>query len=181
MCENTSSRALTMKAMHLSRMMRIIREERMREADPSASPGRVLAFLRLAGEVSVADMAMILGARPWSLGKTLAKLEEEGFITREEGERKHLCKVKLTEKGLDPANRPQGRISKVFDTLSEEERAQLAAIFDKLNSEFEKELGLPEDPAERRKALHQKAAGWNHACGPVPPGRFGPGFGPGMF
>lgn len=159
MCNDTDSKALSMKAMHLSRMMRILHEEKMREADPSASSGRVLAFLRLAGEVSVGDMAMVLGARPWSLEKTLSKLSEQGFVSREQGEHKGLDKVRLTEKGLDPKNRPQGRMSKVFGTLTEEERGQLSAILDKLNSGFEKELGLPDDPQERRAALHQKAAG----------------------
>ena len=44
-------------------------------------------------------------------------------------------------------------------TLTDEERAQLAAILDKLNSGFEKELGLPEDPQERKEALRRKSAG----------------------
>ena len=159
MCNNTDSKALSMKAVHLSRMMRMLHEERMRETDPSASPGRVLAFLRLAGEVSVWDMSMVLGARPWSLERTLSKLAEDGFVSREQGEGRHLDKVRLTEKGLDPKNRPQGKVSKVFETLTDEERVQLAAILDKLNSGFEKELGLPEDPQERREALRRKAAG----------------------
>ena len=159
MCENTDSKALTMKTMHLSHLMRILHEENMREMDPSASPGRVLAFLRLVGDVSVGDMSMVLGAKPWSLEKTLAKLVEEGFVSREKGEAKPFDKLSITEKGRDPKNRPQGRTSKVFGTLTDEERAQLAAILDKLNSGFEKELGLPEDPQERKEALRRKSAG----------------------
>ena len=122
MCENTSSKALSMKAMHLSHMMRMLHEEKMRDTDPRASPGRVLAFLRLAEEVSVGDMTMILEVRPHSLEKTLAMLEEDGFVAREQGEKRWLDKVRLTEKGLQPGKRPEGRASKVFGTLSEEAR-----------------------------------------------------------
>ncbi len=159
MCDNTSSKALTMKTVHLSHMMRMLHEERMREMDPSASPGRVLAFLRLAGEVSVGDMAMILGTRPHSLEKALSELVEGGFVSREQGEKKFLDKVKLTDERLEPGCRPQGRASKVFGTLTDEERGQLAAILDKLNAGFEKELGLPEDPQERRAVMRQKCGG----------------------
>ncbi|MBR6871322.1 MAG: hypothetical protein IKM91_06870 [Candidatus Methanomethylophilaceae archaeon] len=67
MCDNTSSKALSMKAMRLSHMMRMLHEEKMRGMDPRASPGRVLAFLRLAEEVSVGDMTMVLGVKPHSL------------------------------------------------------------------------------------------------------------------
>ncbi len=172
MCDNTNSKALSMKTVHLSHMMRMLHEEKMREMDPRASPRRVLAFLRLTGEVSVGDMAMILEARPQSLEKSLAKLEEEGFIAREQGEKRWLDKVSLTEKGKQPGNRPEGKVSKVFGTLTDEERGQLAAILDKLNAGFEKELGVPEDPEERKAFMREKACGWQRGCGPMP------GFGP---
>ena len=175
MCENTSSKALSMKAMHLSHMMRMLHEEKMRDTDPRASPGRVLAFLRLAEEVSVGDMTMILEVRPHSLEKTLAMLEEDGFVAREQGETRWLDKVRLTEKGLQPGKRPEGRASKVFGTLSEEERGQLAAILDKLNAGFEKELGVPEDPEERKAFMRERACGWKPGCGPMPGWN---GFGP---
>ena len=165
MCNDTDSRALSMKTVHLTRMMHIMHEERMREFDPSAAPGRVIAFLRLTGEVTVGDMCMILGTKPRSLEKSLSKLVEEGLVSRQEGEKKWLDKVKLTEKGLEPGKMPKGPMSKVFDTLSEEERGQFAAILDKLNAGFEKELGLPEDPEERRKAVRDKSATFHH--GPV--------------
>ncbi|MBE6521399.1 MAG: hypothetical protein E7Z68_09960 [Thermoplasmata archaeon] len=158
MCDNTSSKALSMKTMHLSHLMRMLHEERMREMDPAASPGRVLAFLRLAGEAPVGDMAMVLGARPRSMENTLSKLVEEGFVSREQGEDKRLDRVKLTEKGADPKNMPEGRVSKVFGALTEEERGQLASILDKLNAGFEKELDLPEDPKERRAAMCQRSS-----------------------
>ena len=159
MCENTGSKALTMKTVHLSHMMRMLHEERMREMDPSASPGRVLAFLRLTGDVTVGDMAMILGARPRSLEKTLSELAEGGFVSREQGEKRRFDKVRLTDKGREPGCRPQGKVSKIFGTLTDEERGQLAAILDKLNAGFEKELGLPEDPQERRAVMRQKCGG----------------------
>ena len=147
MCENTGSKALTMKTVHLSHMMRMLHEERMREMDPSASPGRV------------GDMAMILGARPRSLEKTLSELAEGGFVSREQGEKRRFDKVRLTDKGREPGCRPQGKVSKIFGTLTDEERGQLAAILDKLNAGFEKELGLPEDPQERRAVMRQKCGG----------------------
>jgi DNA-binding MarR family transcriptional regulator len=89
---------------------------------------------------------------------TLSKLVEEGFVSREQGEYKRLDRVKLTEKGADPKNMPEGRVSKVFGALTEEEREQLASILDKLNAGFEKELDLPEDPKERRAAMCQRSS-----------------------
>ena len=117
MCDNTSSKALSMKTMHLSHMMRMLHEQKMREMDPRASPGRVLAFLRLAEDVSVGDMTMILGVKPHSLEKTLARLEENGFVAREQGEKRWFDKVRLTEKGIQPGKRPEGGASKVFGTF----------------------------------------------------------------
>ena len=168
MCDNTSSKALSMKAMRLSHMMRMLHEEKMRGMDPRASPGRVLAFLRLAEEVSVGDMTMVLGVKPHSLEKTLAMLEENGFVAREQGEKRWLDKVMLTEKGIQPGKRPEGGASKVFGNLSEEERGQLAAILDKLNAGFEKELGVPEDPEERKAFMRERACGWKPVRGPMP-------------
>ena len=175
MCDNTSSKALSMKAMRLSHMMCMLHEEKMSGMDPHVSSGRVLAFLRLAEEVSVGDMAMMLGAKPHSLEKTLAMLEENGFVARQQGEKRWLDKVMLTEKGIQPGKRPEGGASKVFGNLSEEERGQLAAILDKLNAGFEKELGVPEDSEERKAFMRERACGWNPVRGPMPVWR---GFGP---
>jgi DNA-binding MarR family transcriptional regulator len=152
MCDNIGSKALTMKTMHLSHMMRRSFEEE-RGQDPRASPWRVLAFLRLAGEASVGDVAMILEAGPHSLERTLSKLVEDGLVVREQGEKRWLDRVKLTEEGRQPGSRPKSKVSKAIEALTEEERGQLAAILDKLNSSLEKELGIPEDPEERKAAL----------------------------
>ncbi len=85
MSDDFDSMELPMKVLNVSRLMRLHRSEKAKDGmDPMAGQGRVLAFLKMTGEASSADMAMILGIRQQSLNQSLMRLEEEGYIVREQ-------------------------------------------------------------------------------------------------
>ena len=151
------SMELPMKMAQVSRLMRIHRAERAKGGmDPLAGQGRVMAFLKIAGEASSADIATILGIRQQSLNQSLVRLEEEGYIVREQAEDdKRRIIVRLTEKGRE-TEAPKNTVSRAFDALTDEEQSQLSSILDKLIEELSKELGLPEDPDERMEAVRKR-------------------------
>ena len=146
-----------MKMAHVSRLMRLRRAENAKGGmDPLAGQGRVLAFLKIAGEASSADMATILGIRQQSLNQSLVRLEEEGYIVREQAEEdKRRIIVRLTEKGRS-AEPPKNEAASAFEALTGEEQEQLSSILDKLIEVLSKELGLPEDPDERMEAVRRR-------------------------
>ncbi|MBR2254768.1 MAG: MarR family transcriptional regulator [Candidatus Methanomethylophilaceae archaeon] len=148
---------LPMKMAHVSRLMRLHRAEKAGGGmDPMAGQGRLLAFLKIAGEAPSTDIAAILGIRQQSLNQSLVRLEEDGYIVREQAEddRRRII-VKLTEKGRD-AEPPKSQIAKVFEVLSEHEQEQLSSILDKLIDALSEDLGLPEDPYEQMEAIRKR-------------------------
>ena len=106
--------------------------------------GRVLKLLKLKPEMGQREMAEILGIRPQSLGETLTKLEAAGYVEREpmEGDRRAML-VRLTEAGAQAAEDGGDNGDALFDSLSDEEKAQLEAILDKLAAVLESELPPP--------------------------------------
>jgi DNA-binding MarR family transcriptional regulator len=157
MSDGMDSMELPMKMAQASRLMRLQRAECSKGGlDPLAGQGRVLAFLKIAGEASSADMATILGIRQQSLNQSLIRLEEEGYIVREQAEddRRRII-VRLTEKGRE-AEAPRNGAAKAFEVLTAEEQEQLSLILDKVIESLSKELGLPDDPDERMEAVRQR-------------------------
>jgi DNA-binding MarR family transcriptional regulator len=157
MNDGTDNMELPIKLAHVSRLMRLHHAEKAKGGmSPLAGQGRVLAFLKMTGEASSADMAAILGIRQQSLNQSLVRLEEEGCIVREQAEddRRRIL-VRLTDKGRE-AEAPKNGSAKVFEVLTDEEREQLSSILDKLIEEFSKELGLPDDPDERMDAVRRR-------------------------
>ena len=157
MSDGMDSMELPMKMAHVSHLMRLHRMERTKGGmDPMAGQGRVLAFLKIAGEASSADMAAILDIRQQSLNQSLLRLEEEGYIVREQAEddRRRII-VRLTEKGRS-AEAPKNTVVRAFEVLSDQEQEQLSLMLDKIIDELSKELGLPEDPDERMEAIRKR-------------------------
>ncbi|MBE6521400.1 MAG: MarR family transcriptional regulator [Thermoplasmata archaeon] len=157
MSDDFDSMELPMKVLNVSRLMRLHRSEKTKDGmDPMAGQGRVLAFLKMTGEASSADMAMILGIRQQSLNQSLMRLEEEGYIVREQAEddRRRII-VRLTEKGRG-VEIQRNQVPKAFEELTGEEQEQLSAILDKLIDGISEELGLPDDPDERMEAVRMR-------------------------
>ena len=111
---------------------------------------RILAVLVMQDGTSQKDLAYLLGIRPQSLTQALEALEEGGFVERKQDEEdKRINRVYLTDAG-------RGRAAKVaedrkqhandaFSMLTEEEKEQLAAILEKINTTFEEDLAPREE------------------------------------
>jgi DNA-binding MarR family transcriptional regulator len=109
----------------------------------SGSPGqrRILALLRLKSPVSQKELLEVCGIRPASLSELLNKMESAGYITRSKDETdKRSVLVLLTEAGRSAADEWEADssddISDPFSSLTKEEKEQLAAILQKLISDW---------------------------------------------
>lgn len=114
---------------------------------------RILALLTMQEGVSQKDLAYLLGIRPQSLSEALAKLEEDGMITRKHNEEdQRVVNVFLTDAGRGRAEKVaedrKKSASDIFSVLTEEEKEQLSAILDKLVG------GLDEQLAEKKRHHH---------------------------
>lgn len=123
--------------------------------DATRGQGRILAFLKLKDGVRTRDLAYLLDLRVSSLNELLAKLERNGYITREpDPEDKRVMLVRLTEKGRSEeqnAPSPDG----VFACLTEEERTRFSGCLAKLIAALESELGeAAPDFEELRRRRH---------------------------
>ena len=125
--------------------------------DPLRGQGRVLALLAAKPETTQRELSYVLDMRPQSLSELLAKLEDKGYVVREKSaEDGRVTVVRLTEEGAAaaPALDAPAEIPDALECLSDEERASLEAIVDKLSASLEgklEELGV--DPRAHR--LHR--------------------------
>ena len=124
----------------LMQLQWLIRRDRFRRyaekghmADTTRGQGRILAVLKLRDGVSTRDLSYLLGVRVSSLNETLAKMEKAGYVTREPSEQdKRVMLVKLTDKGRAEEQPDEREHTGVFDCLTDDERAALEAMLDKM-------------------------------------------------
>lgn len=158
------------------------RREQGPHANPHRGQGRILSILKLQPEITQKEMTYLLDMRPQSLGELLNKLEKSGFITREPSEAdRRVVIVKLTEAGAEEAEKlSQVEEETIFDTLTDEEKAQFEAIIEKLTATLEAEM-----PEELRYSGRPDGRGRGfgpHGMGGKHGGRGGyPGFDPNDF
>ena len=99
--------------------------------------GKILYILAKNGPMSQKDLAAQLEIRPQSLTDALTRLEQDGLITRSRSERdKREQTVQITDLGRSRSAelhelRSQ-TASRIFEPLSQDERAQLGAILVKV-------------------------------------------------
>ena len=102
---------------------------------------RIVALLAREGTLSQQMLQEHLHIRPGSMSEILSKLEAKGLILRERDESdKRKVTLSLTEKGKAAAQK--GEVEKrdaAFDALTDEERASLRALLEKLLGEPKKE------------------------------------------
>lgn len=108
--------------------------------DPHRGQGRVLSLLKMQPEISQKDLSYILGITPQSLGELLAKLEKNGYITREtsESDRRAMI-IKLTPEGRHAAE--QTRDLEMFSCLGEDEKDILGEYLDRIYESLSKQMG----------------------------------------
>jgi DNA-binding MarR family transcriptional regulator len=107
---------------------------------------RILAALTMQEGLSQKDLAYLLGIRPQSLSQALAKLEEDGMITRKHNEEDaRVINVYLTEAGrIRAAKVAEDRkksAADIFSVLTDEEKDQLAGILAKLSESIDAQFG----------------------------------------
>ena len=95
---------------------------------------RVLSLLLQRGEMSQRELRELLGIQAGSFSELAARLEERGFLTREQdpADRRRIL-LRLTEAGRERAVRDsEARDEELFCTLSQEEQAQLRTLLQKI-------------------------------------------------
>ncbi len=106
--------------------------------DPLRGQGRVMALLKMRPEISQKELGYLLDIRPQSLGELLAKLERGGFIERTASEQdKRVMDIRLTEAGAAAAEKGESPDDGMFASLSDEEKATLEGLLDKVIEELE--------------------------------------------
>ncbi len=104
---------------------------------------RALSLIAMQEGITQKDLAFLLGIRPQSAGEMLQKLEDHGLVERCKSETDaRAIQLYLTEDGRTHAAEIE-RMRKVvaedlFSVLTDDEKAQLAIILDKLQAELDK-------------------------------------------
>ena len=146
-----------------------------RMADTTQGQGRILAVLKLRDGISTRDLSFLLGVQVSSLNELLAKMEKNGYVTREPSEKdKRVMLVKLTEKGRGEEQADSRDSEDIFACLSEEEQEALGHLLDKLIAALHTKDGEEDDEMRSRmKAVRER-------FGEMPGAPFGGGCGRGF-
>lgn len=125
---------------------------------PHRGQGRVLAILAMKPEISQRELTYLLAMRKQSLAELLAKLEKNGYITREPSqEDKRVMTIKLTREGVKAAegmgdDRPE--TEKIFDCLNGEELTAFSEYLDRIIKRYEKLF--PDEDFERHRKMMEE-------------------------
>lgn len=137
------------------------------------SQKRILTLLLETGPITQRELTQRLGIQPGSASEVIAKLENGGLLTRAESEAdRRTVDVALTEEGSRQAEEAkaqrEGRHGEMFSALSEEERAQLLGLLEKVNTDWESRYAdrqrHPHGPREKhgRHGPHSEWEGGRH-------------------
>lgn len=115
--------------------------------DPYRGQGRILSLLKMQPEMSQKKLSYLLGIRPQSMGELLAKLEQNGYITRTpSSEDKRAMDINLTDEGAKIAAENEQRraqelaADEMFQCLNKEEQEILAGYLDRIISVLKETL-----------------------------------------
>lgn len=136
--------------------------------DPYRGQGRILSLLKMEPEMSQKKLSYLLGIRPQSMGELLAKLEQNGYITRTpSAEDRRAMDIKLTSEGAKAVasieqNRAQELAAdEMFQCLNKEEQQILAGYLDRLIASAKETLGGEQNDSDEPK-LHPHFWGDRH-------------------
>lgn len=119
--------------------------------------GKILALLKAKDSLSTKEMSYLLGIRTSSLNESLAKLEKNGYITREPSLKdKRIILNKLTAKGQN-LQRPHTKVADIFDCLDNQQQQAfkecLDLLLEKTNAKFEQIPGIKDQNAKKQELL----------------------------
>lgn len=133
----------------LSRMM-MHRHHHMKgnhQHSPYRGQGRILSLLKMEPQMSQKKLSFLLGTRPQSIGELLAKLEQNGYITRKQSdEDKRSLNIELTEEGMQAAISDENlqecehKTNDLFSCLNEEEQQNLSNYLERVITSLQEEM-----------------------------------------
>ena len=152
---------LVLALLDISRTMRSLYEGR-------GSQKRVLIVLSETGTITQRELTARLGIQPGSASEVIAKLESAGLVERTDSEEdRRTANISLTENGLrqaeDALKQRSLRHEEMFSILSGEEKEQLLALLEKINSDWDSRY---QGAHERRghPDHHGGESGCSHDC-----------------
>lgn len=99
--------------------------------------GRILGILAREGSMTQRALTEQLGIQPGSASEVIGKLERAGLIERSENAAdRRTADIKLTEQGREQAESAPKEKPALFSALSDEEKAQLLALLEKLDADW---------------------------------------------
>jgi len=150
------NRELLEQLFHLEWLLRRSQMFHHRAHGPMGAPyqgqGRILALLKLKPEISQRELSTILDIRSQSLGELLAKLENQGYITRTpSAEDRRVMNISLTEAGKAAAEQKTepADLESFFDCLTEEEQTTFSAYLGRLIKTLKDQMTSGEPESER--------------------------------
>lgn len=105
------------------------------------SQRRIMIILRESGGMTQRELTERIGVRPGSASEVIGKLESAGLISRTLSETdRRTADIQLTEDGMrladEAAEQRKARHQDMFSCLSDEEKASLLALSEKLNADW---------------------------------------------
>lgn len=134
---------------------------RGRMHNPHRGQGRVLSILNIKPEISQKELNYLLNMSKQSLAELLAKLEKNGYITREPSEEdKRVMTIRLTEAGRQAAADAEYTdaeeepfdTDKILNCLNDEELTAFSEYLGRIIRRYEEQFP-DEDYEERRKYM----------------------------
>jgi len=148
--------------------------------NPHRGQGRILSLLKMKQEISQRELSYLLDMSRQSLAELLAKLEANGYITREPSEDdKRTLTVQLTadgQKAADEIDNTTSETPQVLDCLTDDELQAFSGYLDRIVKAYEAQYP-DEDFEERRKMMEEFRSGRGHGHGHGHGGRRGHGHG----
>lgn len=123
-------------------------------SEGKGSQARILILLNRQGDMTQRVLTERLGIQPGSASEVLGKLEAAGLIERVPNEEdRRTVDVRLTPAGRSSAQQAAQqraqRHQQMFSCLTDDEKAQLLALAEKLNTDWEERYGEAGRPAVR--------------------------------
>lgn len=104
--------------------------------------GRILALMKKLECITQKELAELLGIRQQSLGESLLKLEQNGYITRKQSEEdKRAMVVEITEKGKE-LKFEKIDFNEIFDCLNEQEQQNLKCYLYRISEKLQNMLSV---------------------------------------
>lgn len=128
------------------------------------SQTRILIVLMEKGTITQQRLTEQLGIQPGSASEVLAKLEKSGLVTRTPSETdRRTTDVSLTEEGkhaaFEAAAGKHLRHAEMLASLSEEEKAELLFLLEKINADWAERYR-----AAKKEHCHNHQGGHRHHC-----------------